>query len=48
MKKEWFVTNATAVGSPDKAERAILGMNLGLMLFWPVQVDFVIRGHFEV
>ena len=28
MKIEWLVANATAVGSPDKAECAILGVIL--------------------
>ena len=28
MKVEWLVTNATLVGSPDRAERAILGVVL--------------------
>ena len=26
MKLEWLVTNVTAVGSPDRAERAIFGV----------------------
>ena len=28
MKLEWLVTNVTAVGSPDRAERAIFGVIL--------------------
>ena len=28
MKIEWLVTNVSAVGSPDKAEHAILGVVL--------------------
>ena len=28
MKIEWLVTDVTAVGSPDRAERAILGVIL--------------------
>ena len=28
MKIEWSVANETAVGSPDRAERAILGGHL--------------------
>ena len=30
MKIEWLVTDATPVGSPDRAERDILGMILGV------------------
>ena len=30
MKIEWLVTDLTAVGSPDRAERAILGMILAV------------------
>ena len=41
MKIEWLVTNVTAVGSPDRAERAILGMILDI--FWPIQATFVAR-----
>ena len=28
MKIEWLITNVTAAGSPDRAERAILGVIL--------------------
>ena len=30
MKIEWLVTNVTVVGCPDRAERAILGVILGV------------------
>ena len=40
MKIEWFNTNVTAVGCPDKAEPAILGVIL-FGLFWPIQAVFV-------
>ena len=33
-------TDVTAVGSPDRAERAILGMILGV--FWSIQATFVV------
>ena len=33
--------DVTSVGSPDRAERAILGMILGV--FWPIQAVFVAR-----
>ena len=35
MKKEWFVSDAIAVGSPGRAKRAILGVLLGV--FWSIQ-----------
>ena len=41
MKIEWFVTDETAVGSPNRAERAILGVILGV--FWSIQAVFVVR-----
>ena len=40
MKIEWLITDVPAVRSPDRAERAILGMILGV--FWPIQALFVI------
>ena len=40
MKIEWLVTNATAVRSPDRAERAILNVMLGVFL--PTQAVFVV------
>ena len=41
MKIEWLVTNLTAVGYPDRAEHAILGLILA-GLFWPIQVVYVV------
>ena len=41
MKIEWLVTNVTSVGSPDRAEHAILGAILGI--FWPIQATFVVE-----
>ena len=29
MRIEWLVTDVTAIGSPDRAERAILGGDFG-------------------
>ena len=40
MKIEWLITNVTAVGSPDRAERAISGMILGI--FCLIQATFVV------
>ena len=40
MKIKWFVTNVTPVRSPDRAERAIMGMILAVF-FWPIQAVFV-------
>ena len=40
VKIKWLVTNVTAVGSPDSAERAILGVVLAAS-FWTIQVMFV-------
>ena len=33
MKMKWFVANVTAVGAPDIAERAILGVILAECCF---------------
>ena len=41
MKNEWVVTNVTAVGSPARAERAILGVILAER-FLPIKADFVV------
>ena len=43
MKIEWLATDATAVKSPDRAERAILGVNLGV--FWAIQAVFAAEGQ---
>ena len=42
MKTEWFVANVTAIRSPDRAERAILGV-IWLGIFWPIQAVFADR-----
>ena len=44
MNIEWLVTNVTAAGSPDRAEHAILGMNLGIL--WQIQATFLVESHF--
>ena len=41
MKIKWLVANVTSVGSPDRAERYILGIILDV--FWPIQDVFVVR-----
>ena len=46
MKIEWLVTDVTAVGSLDRAERVILGMDFDYACFWPIQVIFVVREPF--
>ena len=40
MKIEWLVTDVTAVESPERAERAILEVLLGV--FWLIQAVFVV------
>ena len=40
MKIKWLVTDVTPVGSPDRAERAILVMIFGI--FWADSGPFVI------
>ena len=35
MKIEWLITNVIAVGPPDRGERGILGMILGVL--WSIQ-----------
>ena len=42
MKKEWLVTNATAIGSPGRAEHAVFGGDFGLACFWPIRDTFVV------
>ena len=44
FKKEWLVTDVTAVGSPHRAERAILGVILAGR-FLPIQAVFAVKGH---
>ena len=42
MKLEWLVTDVTAVGTPDRAERAInFGSDFGWAFFWPIRAVFV-------
>ena len=40
MKIEWLVTDVTPVGSPDRAERDILGMIFDV--FQPIQAAIVV------
>ena len=42
MKIESLVSAVTAVGSPNRAERAMLGVILAGCLFWPIQDIFVV------
>ena len=42
LKIEWLVTDVTAIGSPDRAERAILGGPHGWECFWQIEVVFVV------
>ena len=47
MKMEWLVADVTAIlVSPDRAERAILGVILAELFFSPIQAIFVVGGHF--
>ena len=41
MRTEWLVADVTSVRSPDRGEREILGMILGV--FWSFQVASVIE-----
>ena len=40
MKIGWLFSDVTAAGPPDRAERDIFGMFLGV--FWPIQATFVV------
>ena len=42
MKTEWLFDDVTAVGSPDRADRSILGMVFGVFL--SIQATFVVGG----
>ena len=43
MKSEWLITEVTAVESPVRAERAILGAILAIgVWFWQIQAVFVV------
>ena len=44
MKIKWLVADVTPVGSPDRAERAILGVDVGWAFFSPIQVVFAFGG----
>ena len=39
-KIKWLVTDVTAVESPERAERAILGVLLGI--FWSIKAVYVV------
>ena len=41
VKIEWMIADVTFDGSPDRAERGILGTILDV--FWPLQLAFVVR-----
>ena len=36
------MTDATDIGSLDRAERAVLGADFGWVCFWPIQDIFVV------
>ena len=40
VKTEWLVTNVKPIGSPDRADHAILGVILDV--FWQIQAVFVV------
>ena len=42
MKIKWLVADITAVGSPDRAERTILGVILAVR-FCPIQTKIAVR-----
>ena len=46
VKIEWLLADVTAVGSLDRAERAILGADFGWACFWPIQIIFVVGEPF--
>ena len=41
MKIEWLVADVTPVWFPDRAERDILGIILGV--YWPIHAVLVVR-----
>ena len=43
MKTEWLVAGVTAVRSPDRADRAFLGVIFAGPFFWPIQAAFVAK-----
>ena len=46
MKIKWLVADVTAVGSPDRAEHAILGVILVGRCFGQFRLDFWSGSHF--
>ena len=47
MKLEWLIADVIPVGSPDRAERVILGVILGVYwaiqgVFWSIKAVFVV------
>ena len=46
MKIEWLVTNVTTVGSPDRTERAALGVILVERLFGRFRPLLWLGSHF--
>ena len=48
VKIEWLISDVTVVGYPEIAERANLGGIVAGRVFSPIQVIFVIGGHFVV
>ena len=42
MKMKWLVTDAPAIGTPGRAERAVLGVHFGWVWFWRIQDIFVV------
>ena len=48
MKIDWLVTDVTAIGSPDRADYAILGVSLAGRCFGQFRPFFVIGDHFVV
>ena len=48
MKIEWLIANLTAVGSPDRAERATLGVILAGPCFGHVSPFLLSGSHFVV
>ena len=46
MKIEWLVTDVTDVGSPDRAEHAILGVILAECLFGQFGAYVWLLSHF--
>ena len=51
MKAEWLIANVTPARSPDRAERVLLRMILGVYwtiqrVFWPILAIFVAGSNF--